>query len=191
MLIVYDMTLTEPRPILGCWGGAPIEWRTLGQMAGGTLLLARDVLDAARYLPDCLYTSWAESAVRRWLGETFLDTAFTPEERARLCTVTLTTRGSVPTQDRVFLLSAEEAAAYLPHPADRLAPAAGHAPSEELRALTALLPFYGVQKSCWWWLRSPGPEPNMAEIVWSDGSICGSGHYVNYERGIRPAIVLR
>ncbi|MBQ8079593.1 MAG: hypothetical protein IJ236_06545 [Oscillospiraceae bacterium] len=181
---------------LGTWAGAPIEWQILSRN-DGILLLSRYVLDARKIFPDRIYMSWAQSSVREWLNTAFPETAFTPEEQTRIAVTQVVTPESAPTDDRIFLLSADEVTRLLPRAEERIIPAAPHAvrASRDLRDFTELLPFYGVHRSCWWWLRNTDPtghsEPNQMGTVWSDGTICYEGHFVNYERGIRPALRLQ
>lgn len=185
-------------PTFGTWKGVPIEWCVLETAGSTRLLLSRYILDAHVFHPDCIYTSWARSTVREWLHTVFLPQAFTPDEQSRIRQVTLHTPPSpgIPsvgeeiTEDRIFLLSGREVEHYFPQAGSRIASAEETARREspDLRDFTALLPFYQGVQGCWWWLRDPGAEPNQMHIVWSDGTVCAGGHYVNYERGIRPAL---
>ena len=180
----------------GNYAGKPIEWIVLEQQESRKLLLSRFVLDAKKFLPDCIYTSWERSSVRKWLAEEFRQAAFTAEESARIQTTKhetaseLASHTETATDDAIFLLSVKEMERYFPRPDDRIAPADAAAckESRDLRDFTALLPFYQGVRGCWWWLRDGGAEPNQRYIVWSDGTFCAEGHYVNYERGIRPAL---
>ena len=179
----------------GHYAGVPIEWLVLDREGSRRLLLSREVLDAKKYLPDCIYASWQGSAVRSWLNGAFCDAAFDAAEQSRICHATLQTphpMGEEQTQDRIFLLTRAQVERYFPHPDDRIAQpnAAACRESRDLRDFLSLLPYYQGVRGCWWWLRDLYREPNQAYLVWSDGTFCGEGHYVNYERGIRPALWL-
>lgn len=184
----------------GSYAGVPVEWKILHQTQEKLLLLSRYILDAKRMFPDCIYTSWERSTLRKWLNQEFFQEVFSPEEQKRILVTDVFTPdcrdfgsyGENHTDDKLFLLSAEELGCYLPKPESRTAPAEPHAVaySQDLQDFVNLLPFYQERKNCWWWLRSTGDEPNNFGVVWSDGSVFALGHYANYERGIRPAMYL-
>ena len=85
------------------------------------------------------------------------------------------------TTDKVFLLSITEANKYFS--------------SESARQCqgTAFCYAQGAYKAsngnCWWWLRSPGHGSSDAAAVDCDGSVFGSGSFVDYDSGaVRPAL---
>ncbi len=92
--------------------------------------------------------TWDISGIRTWLNEDFYNEAFTDEEKDAIYTTTVVTPGNdelgiagIPdTEDKVFLLSAEEVNTYL---AD-----------EEGGIHYRCLDEWG--KAGMWWLRSPG-----------------------------------
>jgi len=185
----------------GSYAGIPIEWLILKQDGNRKLLLSRHVLDAKRFFPDCIYVDWEKSSLREWLHHDFMNTAFTPEQQAQILETDVFTPpchgyqsyGATSTLDKIFLLSTDEINQYLPDPKSRFAQAEPHAieMSADLRDFCELLPFYHNVNLCWWWLRDGGNEPCCKSIVWSDGTIATEYHYVNYERGIRPAIWIK
>ena len=185
---------------LGTYAGVPVEWIVLHETKEKILVLSKYILDAKRMFPDCIYTSWERSTLRKWLNQDFFHEVFAPEEQKRISESEIFTPdcrdfgsyGENYTKDKLFLLSEEELYHYLPNPDSRTAPAESHAVgySQDLKDFVNLLPFYKEMKNCWWWLRSTGDEPNNFGVVWSDGSVFALGHYANYERGIRPAMYL-
>ncbi|HAJ96222.1 MAG TPA: hypothetical protein DCO72_00570 [Ruminococcus sp.] len=185
----------------GKYFDTPIEWLILKQEGNRRLLLSRYVLDAKRFFSDCIYIGWEKSNIREWLHHDFMNTAFTPDEQARILETSIHTPpcqgyehyGASDTIDKIFLLSTEELLEYLPEPESRFAQAEPQAieMSADLRDFCELLPFYHNVNLCWWWLRDGGNEPCCKSIVWSDGTIATEYHYVNYERGIRPAVWLK
>ena len=91
------------------------------------------------------------------------------------------TEGGEDTEDRIFLLSLEEAEMYFEDDEDRRA-----FPTE-----------YAIARNVWvrektgtvWWLRSPGSISNIAAEVGTDGALIG--YYVNYSGfAVRPALRL-
>lgn len=103
-------------------GAEPIEWIVLDSRNGESLLLSRYVLEQ-RALGS---PTWEDSSLRQWLGGAFMDSAFSPEERATIRTVLvanprLEEDNAPDTAESVFLLSQEEIERYMPNPDDRLA----------------------------------------------------------------------
>ena len=62
-------------------GSEPIEWMLLNVADGQALLLSRYALDCRAYNDEAANSSWAECSLRRWLNDSFLQAAFTEEER--------------------------------------------------------------------------------------------------------------
>ncbi|MDR1796726.1 MAG: DUF6273 domain-containing protein [Clostridiales Family XIII bacterium] len=119
----------------GTWDGAPIEWRVLEVQDDRALLISEEILTLWQYMDaetlrswiDAERTgaTWARSGLRTWLNGEFLDEAFTEEEVETILLTDVETpgngviAGSEPTQDKVFLLSREEAVQYFPTDEDR------------------------------------------------------------------------
>ncbi len=184
----------------GRYAGVPVEWQILREDADKIFVLSKYILDAKVFFPDCIYTGWAKSSIRTWLNEIFFEKAFSPQEQKRIRKTELFTPDCTGfknyaenhTQDALFLLSEQEIQHLLPNCNDRVALPERHAVnySKDLYQYEKLLSYYNTPKNCWWWLRSPGTEPNMMGTVCTNGMIAHFGHYVNYERGIRPAMYI-
>ena len=153
---------------------APIRWRVLRAEAGRLLVLAEHGVAALPYEPESREVTWETCRLRRWLNGVFLPLAFTKAERAQILAAPVVTPdnaqfgtpGGGETQDRLFLLSAEEAEALT---------------DETARSL-------GV----WWWLRSAGFDNTFAVTVTPDGRLYRLGGFVDAEDyAVRPAMWLR
>jgi hypothetical protein len=167
----------------------PIEWYILGSQNGCFLLLSKYCLDWQPFHVHSAVT-WENSEVRTLLNEVFLEEAFSPWERDGILPVQVKTSEGCchdeadlmpdtgkETVDRIFLLSAWEAANYLP--------------DDEARK--AELTPYARQKggTAGWWLRSRGASVSYAADVLGDGQVCASGEEVYEPGGIRPAMWVR
>ena len=99
----------------------PITWQVLRVENETATLIAKNVLAADHYLND--YTgfntvTWAQSSIRRWLQETFYESAFTAREKADILLSTLSTADSVTygtpggedTKDYVYIPAGEDIA---------------------------------------------------------------------------------
>ena len=195
-------------------GKEPIEWRVL-EIDGVNhkmLLLSEYVLDAQPYHNDYTSFTWANSSLRTWLNDTFITTAFSATEQAKIQTTHLDnpdnpfygTAGGVATDDKVFLLGLDDvygedshySAGYFNNDNDRRAMATRYAVKQDVNAYNfdsdsqCDMTNYQVNKcSTDWWLRSPGDETDYAACVDSDGSVgCRGCHIYNSSFGVRPAM---
>ena len=103
----------------------PIEWQvlTVNKKAGQALLLSVRALDAVAFGEggnteeyNRVGLNWENSAVRNWLNGDFYAAVFSDTEKDRILETALRTKdraGSHHTDDRVFLLNAQEAMRYL------------------------------------------------------------------------------
>ena len=162
----------------------PIEWLVLDRQDDRLLLLCKRALETLPYHDTEDPVTWETSSLRAWLNGTFFDSAFTADEAARILLTEVDnscvnaeykyTKGSAATEDRVFLLSHDEAARLMPKDTMRLCEKALHAPSYD-NAISS------------WWLRSPGLYPNCAEYVYRTGAFF-SGMANRMYVDVRPAM---
>lgn len=161
-------------------GPEPIEWLVLSHEDDRMLLISRNILDYQAYNTEYAPVTWETCTLRQWLNEDFINAAFDASEQERILTVTNTnpdnamyggTEGGNDTEDKVFLLSRDEADTLF---AD-----------DEARA---------VDNCDWWWLRSPGFKSTHAAIVLNIGEIYYHGHIVSFnyfDHAVRPALWLK
>lgn len=174
-------------------GKEEIEWRVLEKDADGNMLVvSRYALDCRHYHNSPEQVTWETCDLRQWLNKDFISTAFTNAQKKNIKTVTLENRdnadyrtdGGNDTKDKIFLLSIDEAKAYMPSTVERVCIATKYAESQgsQLESLT---------RSCRWWLRSPGATLYNATFVKVDGFILQLGTPVSVEkRTVRPAMWL-
>lgn len=171
-------------------GAERIEWLVLDKKNGSYMLITYDVLDAMQFHSTRTSVKWSQSSLRKWLNSYFYDSSFTAAEKAMIQTTSVYTPASpyypdvwsgFTSEDKVFLLSIQEALQYFYSNYDRQA-----FPTEKAVQ-------NGIQLSSdntvWWWLRSPGNRSYAAAGVYTDGSIYAQGDDVNRTiDGIRPVI---
>jgi len=168
-------------------GKEPIQWRVLAKENGRLLVISQYGIECRRFSENYKGV-WNRSTLRTWLNEDFLSAAFSADEQARLFPFSITTpphahnKGKeVSTQDRVFLLSAEEAREYFRSDADRQCKATA---SAKKQGATIVDGGY-----CWWWLRTSGNSDYTVVKVFTTGEIDQSGYSTNSTRGcVRPAL---
>ena len=171
-------------------GKEEIEWIVLDKQGTKLLLISRYALDCQPYNPynkDYQNVTWETCTLRPWLNGTFLNAAFSAAEQKKIVQTTVQnpdnsrykTNGGNDTQDRVFLLSIDEANKYFS--------------SDDARACagTAYAYAQGAYKAnngnCCWWLRSAG-DLLVAPFVDNDGNVHDYGISVSDDwSAVRPA----
>ena len=150
----------------------PIEWLVLDEKDGKTLLLSKYGLNCKSYHERCSITTWENCDLRKWLHSDFMDSAFSEEEIAEIALTRNETKGSIPTEDKIFLLSTEEANTYLTQEERKCRPT----PYAKLHNAWS-----NDDNFCHWWLRSPGFYQDIAAYVDYDGDVLYNGFFVNYD----------
>jgi serine/threonine protein kinase len=219
----------------GTWRDEPITWRVLAVEDGRALVISEDILTVLRYDDldadtsyeiggDLASAIWAESDIRAWLNDEFLNTAFTKEEQRAIDLALISnpdnpeygSGGGVDTEDKVFLLSIDEANRYFSDNSDRIANITMTEEDIQYRLRdanywgynkrqladyesTLRSDYLGQSKARWWWLRSCSGLVFGATIVDEDGRVSADGISiaigVNFYGddtggGVRPALWL-
>ena len=166
-----------------------IEWLVLEKQGGKAFLLSKYGLDCQKYNEKYEAVTWENCTLRKWLNDTFINTAFTKEERGMIPTVTVSadknpkynTNPGNSTKDQVFLLSIPEAEKYFSSDEERVCKATAYAKGKA--------PLVRYNDGRWWWLRSPGLSTDCAAYVDDDGDVCAYGSSVDYDlTAVRPAL---
>ena len=156
----------------------PIRWFVLRREGREALLLSMYSLYAKRYHEIPGAVSWETCTLRKWLNEDLYHAAFTESEKCRILSSTVVNEGSGNTEDRVFLLSAEEAANCLPEVRTAIRPT-------PYNLINRTQIGYSANR---WWLRSAGKNDCNAAYVDDNGNISDYGFIANYEYGVCPAM---
>ncbi|MBP3200920.1 MAG: InlB B-repeat-containing protein, partial [Lachnospiraceae bacterium] len=130
--------------------------------------------------------TWATSDLRTWLNNTFYNKAFNDSEKDAIKKETISTSGSVDTEDNVFLLSTDEANTLFSGNSDRVAYPTVYAKNVKINNQYVNV----YDGSCGYWLRT-NTDLGYANYVVSDGSI--AENYVRDTNAwctVRPAIYL-
>ena len=200
----------------GEWRGKPIVWRVLDTEDNRTLLISEDILAVRQYhgfeeeygerLSDIGINrsdinekiTWADSEIRAWLNDDFLNDAFSKYEQESILLSEIpnpdneeyVVDGGRDTKDRIFLLSTDEARRYFDNDRDRAAYI--YLTEEDLADIEK---FY-IEDLDWdpenqpdllesdkkklnqkqeeaWWLRSPAGEPKSGRYNLEFGHVGG------------------
>ena len=166
-------------------GREPISWLVLAVEDGKMLLIAEENLDCQPYNTEDTDITWENCTLRSWLNNDFVNSAFTPAQQSAIALTDLTnndnseygTNGGNSTQDKIFLLSIDEANKYFAGDSDRAAKNTAYAKAQGASGR--------------WWLRSPGLYADRAAGVRSDGFVFEIGDRVDYDNdAVRPALWL-
>ena len=188
------------------------SWRVLEVRDDRALLITEEIIEANLYNLEPTAVTWEACFLRSSLNDRFLQ-CFTAEEQERIVETRLSnpdnrwygTPGGADTDDKVFLLSLEEADRYFGDSGDysnarRKSWGAGNgfeenddgwALSNDQDSQRAAI--FGAGPS-WWWLRSPGGSDASAAAVDIGGSINVRGRDADTFHpdmgGVRPALWL-
>ena len=172
-------------------GTEPIEWQVLEKDGSRLLLISTKGLDGRVYHDTADDVTWETCSLRSWLNNDFLTKAFTSDEQNRIQTVTVTTEKDPerdtdpgnPTEDKIFVLSAQEAEKYFPSDSERRCEPTEYAKEQGV--------FADMVTGCSsWWLRSPGMVQFYSAKVFTDGEVFKSGEQVNNTFSVRPVLWL-
>ena len=171
-------------------GSEDISWIILSKQDDRVLVISEYALDCKQYDTNGNSITWGQCSLREWLNGTFMDKAFSDEEEAKILSTTVTadrnpknaTKPGKDTKDQIFLLSITEAEKYLSANNERRCKPTAYAISEGASV-------NDDNDNCWWWLRSPGRNSNLAANVSDDGSVNYTGNIVDHGNGcVRPAM---
>lgn len=167
-----------------------IEWIVLDKEKDRMLVISKYALDCQQFNSSSTPVNWETSSLRQWLNSTFYDDAFSEIEKQFISMAKVTADENPDysfdqgneTQDKVFLLSIDEANKYFYADFSRRCKATDYAYS------------LGAYKNsdngnCWWWLRTLGSSSSRAAFVNAFGYFSNSGNNVENSFGaIRPAV---
>lgn len=149
--------------------GKSIRWRILEIQDDKALLLSDTVFYDCRYNDECKWVTWENCTLRNWLNTTFINTAFTSEERDLILSESVVSyssqnsvSGGTAVTDKVFILSETQINKYV---------------TDKKIAGTK------------WLVRTPGASQSYVMYVDEKGMINEKGAYVS-DAGyaIRPAM---
>ena len=165
-------------------GAEAIEWIVLERDGNKALVISKYCIEWLPFHNTFAEVGWKNSSIRSWLNNTFLNGAFTAQEKKSI----ISTQHTNPdfyddsegernwlgtTTDTIFLLSSGEADKYFSSDYERRAEGTEYACAK------------GKSASWYWWLRSAN-NIKYAGFV-SEGEL-GYGEEVDRNMGIRPAM---
>ena len=132
---------------------------------------------------------WEYCSLRKWLNGVFIENAFNAEEENLILTTKLVnhdnpeygTDGGNDTEDKVFLLSIDEAEKYFSENSERKCKSTSYANEVGEKMVS--------ENKCCYWLRSSGVKRNTAAFVFGEGVISKTGYVGGTQiNGVRPAM---
>ena len=175
-------------------GEEAIEWYVLDvdKTNSRMLLISKYGLDNVKYNDKEASVNWDICTLRTWLNSTFINKAFSYEEQACIADSFVSAQSNPnykgkdagkDTTDKIFILSAAEADAYLKSDDTRICAATPYA---EAQGVTN---YYDLNGACWYWMRNFGIHHNWAMHAYVSGEWNYDGCAVNrYDVAVRPAL---
>lgn len=172
------------------------EWIVLDKYGTTLLIISKNAVRGYSYDQRELgVITWETSQLRRWLNDDFINEAFSAKEQEMIVTTKVSnpnnpeynTDGGNNTEDKIFLLSIEEAEKYFSSKENRQCKPSAYA-KEHVSTYD--------NGNCCWWLRSPGTHRNKAAYVDHDGYVAYFGTDLSawsdyesyYYTAVRPAM---
>lgn len=177
-------------------GKEAIEWLVLDVKDGKALVVSKYILDFQLFHAKAEDFTWGICSSRTWLNDTFYNTAFSADDKAKILTSTVdnpanplyNATDSSPTNDKLFLLSMQEVEEYFDSSTERAATPTAYAMDRGVGADEKT-------GNAWWWLRNNGVYARYAALVARSGLVMGYGtshnasaHFTQSDCGIRPAM---
>ncbi len=178
-------------------GAEDIEWRVIdietSSNDGGNriLVISRYALDYLPYSEEYEDITWENCDLREWLNNDFYNGAFSKDEKKQIVLVNNDNpdasfykeswegKGGNDTSDNVFLLSFEQAKNLFIDYDDRECSPTDYAMWNGTHN--------NSNHHCYWWLRSPGSDQDIAMDVDCDGHL-GADYVDHVGVGVRPAL---
>ncbi len=159
-------------------------WQLLKREKDHLLVIAEQGLDSRPYNERYGGVTWAACSLRRWLNDEFCLQSFSEQERGLILRTRIANNAGPDTEDRVFLLSVNEAESLFADNADRLTVPTDWTVKNGVR-------WDDDTGCCWWWLRSRGCNHLHASDVDTEGFVIGTGDGTAYaNRAVRPVMKL-
>jgi hypothetical protein len=183
------------------------KWRVLDTQDNAALIITEYIIEQRPYHNVYKDITWADSSLRKYLNGEFYD-KFTDIDKSKIIPVInknldnqwYGTRGGEDTEDKIFLLSLEEAACkYFGDSSSKL-----YNKGKNQRYWFERKDENNSKRGAakdgiwWWWLRSPGRMSVKAVYIWPDGNIGIQGNNIlkgniadgECKGGVRPALWL-
>ena len=170
-----------------------IDWIILAKDDNKMLVISDKAIDCKPYNTSSANITWETCSLRNWLNNDFINSAFSATEKTMISSVKVSadknpdydTDAGNDTEDKVFLLSIEEANRYFKYDSERQCVS-----TEYAKANGAYTYEIDGASNCFWWLRSQGGYSNKsASVVNSDGTVSKYGNAVDDNRDcVRPAM---
>ena len=168
-------------------GKEDIEWQVLTTKEDKVLVISRYALECKEYHNSWAHVTWETCSLRKWMNETFINNAFSAEEKDMIQSTTVTADKNPSssdssgnnTIDKVFLLSITEVTHYLLSNDSRKCAPTNYANAQREKK----------SDSCIWWLRLPGKYLFRASNVAYSGYVDEYGNEVDdSDVMVRPAM---
>lgn len=160
----------------------PISWYVVKTEGDMSLLVSKEILDFQPFNDSTVAngTSWEHSTLRKWLNDTFYNSAFSNSEKEYIMTTTVQDFKADmelggTTKDKVFLLNYDEAWTYFPSDRERAAELTTYARAQK-----------DITSNKWWLINSYSSD--LYKYTVNEEGEYENSPRVNESEGVRPAI---
>ncbi len=161
-------------------GKEDIEWKVLAKEDNKILVISKYALDCQPYNTSYTDVTWENCTLRKWLNDSFLNTAFDSKYQELIPSVSVSadknpecsTNPGNATTDKVFLLSITEVEKYFSSDSARKCKPTKYAVAHGANVDSD-------NGNCRWWLRSPGARQFFAALVFDNGPVFWIGDRVD------------
>ena len=166
-----------------------IEWQVLTVQSDRALVISKYALDYKAYNDTVTEITWENCSLRKWLNGDFYNNVFSAAEKNQILPVTnenpdnpqYGTDGGNRTQDRIFVLSSDEAQRYFKSDKERICYVTNYAAANYESAMSSVTSNFSHKSehnnAAYWWLRTPGENSRVTAYIPLDGSIYLYGYF--------------
>jgi hypothetical protein len=170
-------------------GKEEIEWIVLAKEEKRMLVTSKYALDSKQYNEENEDVSWKTCTLRKWLNQTFINSAFDEKEKKSIALTKLKSdlNPKYDTEDKVFLLDLEEIERYYSSMQARILQPTAYAFSQDTQVShddTA------IPKECTWWVRVSDGYVHDIGGIYPDGSHQGPIWVISV-CAVRPAMWIK
>ena len=170
-------------------GKEEIEWIVLAKEENRMLVTSKYALDSKQYNEENEDVSWKTCTLRKWLNQTFINSAFDEKEKKSIALTKLKSdlNPKYDTEDKVFLLDLEEIERYYSSMQARILQPTAYAFSQDTQVShddTA------IPKECTWWVRVSDGYVHDIGGIYPDGSHQGPIWVISV-CAVRPAMWIK
>lgn len=154
-------------------GKEEIEWIVLDIEDNKALVISKYALDCRQYNSSNTDVTWEECTLRKWLNDSFLNTAFGSKHQELIFSISVS-------DNKVFLLSSCEVDKYYISNSARKCEPTKYAVTQGA--------YINKNGNCYWWLQSSSDDQKYVAYVQPTGNVYKKSTGYDFSVAVRPAM---